>query len=147
MNAGPRAALYTPEILALAVELASYPLDEGAQITGDARSRSCGSTLTIGLTLDDEGRIAACGLRATTCAIGQAAAAIFASDAIGRSAAQLRDAHAAIADWLSDPDAPEPDWRGMAQLSGARAYPGRHEAVLLAWKAGANALSNTPSSR
>ena len=39
--------LYTPELLALAVELAEWPLLETAHAHGEARSATCGSTLAM----------------------------------------------------------------------------------------------------
>jgi hypothetical protein len=47
---------------------------------------------------------------------------------------------AGIAAWLGG-DAPLPDWPGLAALAPARAHPGRQEALLLPWKAAAQALS------
>ena len=44
----PRApALYSPQLLALAIELADYPFDGAAAATGRARSRSCGSVIEL----------------------------------------------------------------------------------------------------
>ena len=73
--------LYTAQVLGLATQLAAWPWDEALPLQGAGRSRSCGSSLELGLGLDDHGRIARLGLRAQACAIGQAAAAIFAEGA------------------------------------------------------------------
>ena len=86
MSAAQR--LYTPELLALAVELARWPRLVGATLSGEARSPTCGSTLTIDLELDEAGGVARI---------------------------------------------------GMAD----RAYPARHGAMLLPWKAALAALSST----
>jgi NifU-like protein involved in Fe-S cluster formation len=77
------ATLYTPEVLALATGLAAYPWDETLPLTGEARSKSCGSTIALALGLDAQGRIERVALRSQACAIGQAAAAIFAKAAPG----------------------------------------------------------------
>ena len=71
-------ALYSPALLGLAVELAEYPLKDDMALRGEARSRSCGSTLQLGCTTDDDGAIAELGMRVSACAVGQASAAIFA---------------------------------------------------------------------
>ena len=55
MSAAQR--LYTPELLALAVELARWPRLEGATLSGEARSPTCGSTLAMDIELDEAGRI------------------------------------------------------------------------------------------
>ena len=51
------AALYTPEVLALATSLAEFGWDESLPLQATARSRSCGSTLELGLSTDAQGRI------------------------------------------------------------------------------------------
>lgn len=140
-SAGPaRAApLYTPELLALAVSLAGWPLDPEARCRGDARSSTCGSTLSFSCSLDEQGRIRAPGLRVTACAVGQAASAIFIGHAAGRDRSEIAAAHEQISRWLvSGGDLP--DWPGFALLEPARAYPARHGAILLAWNAALAAL-------
>jgi NifU-like protein involved in Fe-S cluster formation len=132
--------LYTPELLALAVGLSNYPLGDHFPLTGEARSRSCGSTLRIGIETDGEGRIAHLGMRVAACAIGQASAAIFAAAAQGRSAGELADTLAALERWLED-GGPPPAWPGLEPVAPAQAYPARHGAMLLPWRAALDALS------
>ncbi|MFD2782234.1 iron-sulfur cluster assembly scaffold protein [Novosphingobium pokkalii] len=93
--------LYTPEVLAAAMSLAQHPWDESLPRVGSARSRACGSTLDIGLSLDAEGRIVRLGLRPHACAVGQAAAQVFAEAAIGRTLPDLQTARAALGAWLA----------------------------------------------
>ena len=133
--------LYTPELLALAVELADYPPLEAAAAHGEARSPTCGSTLAMDLALDDQGRIARLGMRVRACAVGQASAAIFARHAPGRDQAALRDALARLEAWLDD-EGPAPEWPDLALVAPARAFPARHGAMLLPWRAAAAALSS-----
>lgn len=128
------AALYTPDVLALATSLSEWPWDAALPLQGAARSKSCGSAVTLGLRADSAGRIAALGIRAQACAIGQAAAAIFARAAKGRDGAAIAAAESAIRAWLAG-EAPRPDWPGLDLLEPARAYPARHGAILLAWQA------------
>ena len=128
------AALYTPTVLALATSLAEWPWNEALPLQGSARSKSCGSTLVLGLDTNAEGRIERIGLKAQACAIGQAAAAIFAGAAIGRSGAEIDQAESAIKAWLAG-NAALPDWPGLEALAPAQAYPARHGAILLAWQA------------
>ncbi|MBU6267121.1 MAG: iron-sulfur cluster assembly scaffold protein [Sphingomonadales bacterium] len=135
------AVLYTPEVLALATGLAAYPLSDDLPLRGEARSRSCGSTLAIGLDCDASGCIDRLGLRAQACAIGQAAAAIFASHAVGQGAGAIVRAEASLAAWLGG-TGPMPDWPGLEAIAAARAYPARHGAILLAWRGALSALSS-----
>ncbi len=134
------AALYNAEVLGLAVSLADYPLSDGLPLRGTARAPLCGSTLELGLTLDTGGAIVAIGLKAHACAIGQAAAALFAAGATGKDRAALAAALDEIEVWLAAEDAPLPDWPGLCSIAAARAYPARHGAILLSWKAALAAL-------
>ncbi len=131
--------LYTPAILAAATGLAAFPWDEDLPLEGEARSRSCGSTIRLGLATDAAGRVARLGLRPHACAVGQAAAHVFATATRGRDRAEIAAARAAIAAWLAG-EAPLPGWPGIALLEPARAYPARHGAILLPWDAALAAL-------
>ena len=143
-------ALYTPQVLGLATSLAQFPLTDDLDLRGQARAASCGSSLTLGLRLglglDAGARIARVGLAAQACAIGQASAAIFAAGAVGRTAADIAAAEAQISAWLEG-TAPMPDWPGLEAIAAARAFPGRHGAILLGWRAALQALSFDPSGR
>jgi NifU-like protein involved in Fe-S cluster formation len=139
------AALYTPEVLALATDLARYAFDDGLPLLGSARSPSCGSSIELGLSLDPAGRIERIGLRSHACAVGQAAAAIFAAAAPGRDRAELTAALAEVESWLRGGDAP--GWPGLEILARARDYPARHGAVVLPWKAALSALPSIPGDR
>ena len=143
MTARGGAVLYTPEILALAVELAKHPLSDHFHQRGEAVSRVCGSRVTVALSTDADGAVESIGVRVSACAIGQAAAALFLSAAPGRRAAEIAAALATLEAWLSGANE-RPDWPGIARLDSARGYPARHAAILLPWKAALAALSNPP---
>jgi NifU-like protein involved in Fe-S cluster formation len=131
--------LYTPAILGLASSLADWPLNDGLPLQSTARSKSCGSSLTLGLALDGEGRIARVGLKTHACAIGQAAAALFAAGAAGKDAAEIAAMDEGLRTWLTG-EGPRPDWPGIDMLEPARAYPARHGAIGLAWRAARDLL-------
>lgn len=128
------AVLYTPEVLGLATGLAAYRLDDTLPMQADARSRSCGSTLTLGLALDADGRVARVGLRSQACAIGQASAAIFAQAAPGRSRDEIVATAHEMERWVAG-EGVMPEWPGLSPIAAARDYPGRHGAMLLPWTA------------
>ena len=134
------AELYTPEMLRLATELADFPLAGDWQRMGEARSSTCGSTLRLGSELDPDCRIAGLGLEVRACAIGQAAAAIFAHHAVGRNEREIADCLAGLRAWLAG-EGKRPAWPRLGLLDRASNYPGRHGAILLPWTAAANALS------
>jgi NifU-like protein involved in Fe-S cluster formation len=133
--------LYTPELLALAVSLAEYPADPTLPLHGQARSKTCGSTLAADVAVDDEGRIERLGLRVRACAVGQASAAIFARAAPGRSLPDIEAARAALIAWLAG-TGNLPDWPGLAAIAPAREFPARHGAIMLPWTAARDALSS-----
>ena len=142
MTSPPGGALYSPALLALAVELASYPFDPAAPLTGEAYSRSCGSTIQISAGEGFENL----GLKVTACAVGQASAAIFARHVRGKDCADIQRALAEIIDWLAG-EGDTPAWPDIAMLEAARAYPGRHGAILLPWRAAIDALSKASPPR
>lgn len=134
------AQLYTAEILALAVELADHPLAGEWQHRATARAPVCGSAIRLGVDRDASDRFERIGVQVQACAIGQAAAAIFVRHAKGMTAAEITGARDAIARWLAE-GGETPDWPELDRLEAARAYPARHGAIMLPWKAAATALS------
>lgn len=134
------AALYNAEVLGLAVKLADFPLSDDLPLRATARAALCGSMVELGLETDTQERITRLGLKAHACAIGQAAAALFAAAAQGKDRAAIAMALAEIEVWLTDGDAPIPIWPGLASIAAARAYPARYGAILLSWKAALAAL-------
>jgi NifU-like protein involved in Fe-S cluster formation len=138
--------LYTPELLGLAVALAEFPPDLDLPLHGEARSKSCGSTLRADIAVESAGRIERLGLQVRACAVGQAAAAIFARASRGRTLSEIEDAHAAMTSWLAG-TGDLPDWPGLAAIAPARDYPARHGAIMLPWTAAREALSSAAPAR
>jgi NifU-like protein involved in Fe-S cluster formation len=135
--------LYTPELLALAVSLTDYPADPSLPLHGEARSKTCGSTLAADIAVDADGRIERLGLRVRACAVGQASAALFARAASGRGLPEIEAAHAALTAWLAG-EGELPDWPGLELLLPARGYTARHGPIMLPWTAARDALSSAP---
>ena len=96
------------------------------------------------LALSDAGRIGRLGMAVRACAVGQASAAIFAREAEGRGTDDIAQSLAQLEAWLIH-EGEVPDWPGLAPIEPARAYPARHGAMLLPWKAALAALSSTAS--
>lgn len=136
------ARLYTPAVLALATGLAAYPLADDLPLKAEARSRTCGSEVALGLALAADGTIARIGMQVRACAIGQASAALLAQDAQGRAPEALAATLGALESWLAGEGA-LPDWPGLDLLAPARAHPARHSALLLPWTAARKALSSS----
>lgn len=122
----------------MAVELAGYPYNPDDALTGEARSRTCGSTIAISASP----QFTNIGMKVSACAIGQAAAAIFLRHAAEVSLAQIEEALGQIDHWLTS-HGPLPDWPDMAIIEAAQAFPGRHGAIALPWRAAIAALSKS----
>jgi len=133
--------LYSPEMLAQAVALSDYPLDDRLALRADARSRTCGSEIVLGLDIAEDGKIARIGMQVRACAIGQASAALLAQGAAQRAPATIAATLSGLEAWLAG-DGALPDWPDLALLAPARSHPGRHGALLLPWKAATKALSS-----
>ena len=142
--AGSSAKLYSPRLLSLSASLADYPLGGASGAHAEARSRTCGSTISIALDVDDAGRVTGLGLQVAACVVGQSAAAIMAGDIYGKTAEEISAALAAIEAWLED-SGDLPDWPGFDALAPALPHTGRHEAILLPWRAALLALSSAPA--
>lgn len=134
------AKLYTPSLLALAVELADYPFDESAPLQGSARSTTCGSEVRLSAHPESNGGLRQIGLQVSACAVGQASAALFADHAPGLTQQTLRTTMTKLEAWLTN-DAPGDFLPRLEQLDAARAYPARHGAILLPWRAALDALA------
>jgi NifU-like protein involved in Fe-S cluster formation len=141
MTARPAAKLYSPALLGLATELAEFPLQDTLPLRAEARSRSCGSVIALGLALAVDGRVGQIGMTVSACAIGQASAALLARSALGADPARIVDTTATLTTWLAS-EGGLPDWPGLDVLSPALPHPGRHGALLLPWKAACEALSS-----
>lgn len=133
--------LYSPAVLALATGLAVFPLTDDLPLRAEARARTCGSTIALGLALAPSGMIARVGMQVQACAIGQASAALLAQAAPGRSPETLNQTLAGLEAWLAGTGA-LPDWPDLALIAPARDHPARHGALLLPWTAACKALSH-----
>lgn len=145
MSTNSAAKLYTPQLLSLATSLADYPLNPDFPMLTEARSRTCGSAIKLGLELDANGLIKRVGMQVSACAIGQSSAAIFAAHATGRDNASIIRTEETIKVWL-ERDGPMPDWPDFDALAAAKDHPARHGALLLVWKAAREALSSSEAS-
>ncbi|MGD9812266.1 MAG: iron-sulfur cluster assembly scaffold protein [Sphingobium sp.] len=137
-------ALYNQEILRLATSIPCLGRLEGPGGTADKRSPTCGSRVIADVRIGEDARVTALGLDVRACALGQASAALLGANALGRSAAELREAATALRAYLTGAgEAAEPDfWPGMAVLAPARDYPARHPSILLAFEAASEAAES-----
>lgn len=131
--------LYSGRILALAAEIPHLGRLEAPQASVRKRSPLCGSTVTVDLDMA-EGRVSRFAQEVKACALGQAAASVLGSAVIGRSADELEGSAAQLEAMLKTggpvPDAP---FDGFEALLPAREFRNRHNSILLAAQAAAEA--------
>ncbi|MBV7260004.1 iron-sulfur cluster assembly scaffold protein [Erythrobacter crassostreae] len=140
MREGSTAKLYSPELLALSATLADFPLSDNFDVYAEAHSRTCGSKIKIGLSVTASQTFRV-GMQVSACAVGQSSAAILAQGVGAASMDELAIAQQEIEAWLAGAGS-LPDWPGFDALAPALPYPGRHEAILLPWRAVTEALSS-----
>ncbi|MEP7316333.1 MAG: iron-sulfur cluster assembly scaffold protein [Sphingomicrobium sp.] len=126
--------IYTREILRLAAAIPNQVDFAELAEESELRSPACGSRLRLAIDRDEEGCIVSVRQAVQACAFGQAAAALVASAAVGRTAQSLTEVDELVANWLSGKEASAP-WPGLGLLEPARTRAGRHGAILLPFRA------------
>lgn len=127
--------LYTRDILRLASAIPGIARFDELDQAVERRSRTCGSRIRIAVALDEGGRVVEVRQAVEACAFGQAAAALMAAAAGGRTAGELRLAVRGIESWLAGDDDAASSWPRLDVLAPARMRKGRHGAILLPFEA------------
>ncbi|WP_300537456.1 iron-sulfur cluster assembly scaffold protein [Sphingosinicella sp.] len=134
--------LYNTAILRLAATIPHQTRLAAPQGTSRKVSPICGSRVTADVGLDAEGRVAVFGQEVRACALGQASASILGAGVLGRSAAELRTAHVALAAFLKGEGGAPEGWPDLEIFRPAQAYKARHPSILLAFDAAASAAED-----
>lgn len=134
--------LYTTEILRLATSIPHLGRLDKPQGKAELRSPTCGSTLSVEVNLDVDGRVVALGQQVQACAFGQASAALMGAQAIGMHGSQVGQALAEFAAWLDGSRSEPGNWPGLEVLAPARSRHARHGAMLLPFRALLAAIEN-----
>ncbi len=137
--------LYTLEILRLAASVADRPRLDNPDATVERRSPTCGSWVTVDVTLDAKGRVALFGQTVRACALGQASAVLLANHVIGRDGPAMAQAASALRAYLSGARDDPGDWPGLEVFLPARVHSARHASILLAFDAAAAAAIQAAS--
>lgn len=140
-------ALYTTEILRLALGAAIHPRLSQPHGSADERTPVCGSRIIMDVALGRDGRITDVGMEVHACAMGQAAAGLFAAAAPGCDRGDVLIARTRLSEWLAGVRAVPPDWPGIEALVSAKAYPARHAAILLPFNAASQAMADAIAKR
>ncbi len=135
--------LYSKQILALAAAIPHLGTLEAAQSEAKARSPLCGSTVTVGLTLDD-GKVADFAQNVKACALGQASAAILGKSVIGMDRDAIQKGRDELHAMLTqNGPVPANPFEGYEVLQPAREFKNRHASILLPFDATLSAIDGT----
>jgi NifU-like protein involved in Fe-S cluster formation len=136
--------LYSQRILALASDIPHAERLPDPQGSAQKRSPLCGSTVTVDVILDADGRLKNLGMDVKACALGQASAAILGGNVIGSSRQEIAAHRDALAAMLKE-EAPAPAM--FEVLSPARDYRNRHASILLSWDATIEAMARAQDAK
>ncbi|HEY0115197.1 MAG TPA: iron-sulfur cluster assembly scaffold protein, partial [Allosphingosinicella sp.] len=118
--------LYNRDILRLAASIPHLGRLEAPQARVERTSPICGSRVAVDVRLDRQGRVAELAQEVRACALGQAAACLMGTHALGRSVEQLAQARDSLAAYLDGSRAEPGTWPGIGILAAARPYSARH---------------------
>ena len=132
--------LYNARILELAAAIPPAKRLAAPDGTAQAHSKLCGSTIVVDLKMAG-GKVAEFGQTVKACLLGQASAAIMATNIVGTEEAELRQVAAAMRRMLKENGAPPAGrWSDLAVLEPVRAVKARHTSTLLVFEAVERAL-------
>jgi NifU-like protein involved in Fe-S cluster formation len=137
--------LYSGRILELAASIPRTGRLEAPDASVRRRSPLCGSTVTVDISVRD-GRIVDYAQDVKACALGQAAASVVGSVAIGRNRAEVDAARDALKQMLKA-DGPDPGhpFEDLGVLRPARDYKNRHASIMLTLEALSEAMAEAES--
>jgi NifU-like protein involved in Fe-S cluster formation len=133
--------IYNTKILELAGNIPRIGRLPDPDATAKARSRLCGSTVTVDIKLE-EGRVSDFAHDVKACALGQASSSIMARNVIGSSPEELRELRESVRRMLKENGAP-PDgrWADIKFLEPVRDHRARHASTMLTFDAVVDAVS------
>jgi NifU-like protein involved in Fe-S cluster formation len=133
--------LYHARILELAADMPHVGRLEAPDGAATKVSKICGSVVSVELELE-AGKVSAIAVHPKACALGQAATAVLAMNAIGATPDEIRAAREGLRAMLKE-GAPPPSGRfwELRHLEGVRDYPARHTSTMLAFDAAVEALA------
>lgn len=131
---------YSSDVLTLAADIPHIGRLENPDASVHRVARLCGSTLDLDLSMS-EGAISMIGLEVQACALGQAAASVFAREAIGAKPEDILTGRDNLKAMLKEGvKIPSGRFEALQVLAPAKDYPARHGSILLAFEAAAEAI-------
>lgn len=138
--------VYNLRILELASDIPHSARLEAPDAIGSARSKLCGSTITVDVDVEGD-RIAAFGQDVKACLLGQAAAAIVGREIVGTPLVEFAEVGGIMRRMLKDGGLPPGGrWADLGLLQPVKDYPHRHASTLLVFDAVDKALAEIEGS-
>lgn len=132
--------IYNKRILELAADIPHLGRLPSPQASATARSKLCGSTVTVDLVVAD-GKVADFAHEVKACALGQASSSIMARHVIGATPDDLRAVRETMRKMLKENGPPpQGEWADCAVLEPVRDFKARHASTLLTFDAVVEAL-------
>jgi NifU-like protein involved in Fe-S cluster formation len=139
--------IYSRRILELAADIPHLGRLPDADASATARSKLCGSMVTIDLKLDGE-VVTAFAHDVKACALGQASSSIMGRHVVGSTVEELRDVRETATRLLkAGGAAPEGRWQDLKVLEPLRDYKARHASILLTFEAVVEAIDQIEARR
>ncbi|NIX76608.1 iron-sulfur cluster assembly scaffold protein [Microvirga terricola] len=139
--------IYSRRILELAADIPHLGRLAEADASATARSKLCGSVVTVDLKLDGD-VVTAFAHEVKACALGQASSSIMGRNVLGSTAEELRALRDVARAMLKESGAPPTGkWADLQVLEPVREYKARHASVLLTFDAVVDALDQIEARR
>jgi NifU-like protein involved in Fe-S cluster formation len=139
--------IYSRRILELAADIPHLGHLPDADASATARSKLCGSTVTVDVKLD-RNVVTAFAHDVKACALGQASSSIMGRHVIGSTVEELRGLRETATHLLkSGGEAPLGKWEDLKVLEPLRDYKARHASILLTFDAVVDAINQIEARR
>lgn len=139
--------IYNRRILELAANIPRLGRLASPDASATARSRLCGSTVTVDLAMEGD-VVTAFAHEVKACALGQASSAIMGRLVVGSTAQELREIREMASRLLkANGEPPQGKWEDLKVLEPLRDYKARHPSVLLTFDAVVDALDQIEARR
>jgi NifU-like protein involved in Fe-S cluster formation len=139
--------IYNLHSLELAASIPHLGRLASPDASATARSRLCGSTVTVDLAMDGD-VVTDFAHEVKACALGQASSSIMGRHVIGSTAQELREVREAASRLLkANGEPPQGKWQDLKVLEPLREYKARHASVLLTFDAVVDALDQIEARR
>jgi NifU-like protein involved in Fe-S cluster formation len=128
--------IYNTKLLEFAASIPLLTRLDTPQATAKAHSKLCGSTVTVDLSLAEDGRVVEFAHEVKACALGQASASILAQHIIGATQSELRTARKEMLAMLKEGgEPPSGRFAELKYLQPVKDYKARHASTMLPFDA------------